>query len=60
MERVGFGTERVEAEVRKLFPSARIARVDRDTVRRKGSLVEILAKVASRDVDILIGTQLIA
>ncbi len=60
MERVGFGTERVEAEITKLFPSARIARVDRDTVRRKGSLVEILARVASRDIDILIGTQMIA
>ena len=60
MERVGFGTERVEAEIRKLFPSARVARVDRDTVRRKGSLVEILASVAGREVDILIGTQMIA
>ena len=60
MERVGFGTERVEAEIRKLFPSARIARVDRDTVRRKGSLVETLEKVASREIDILIGTQMIA
>ena len=60
LERVGFGTERVEAEVRKFFPSARIARVDRDTVRRKGSLVETLAKVARREVDVLIGTQMIA
>jgi primosomal protein N' (replication factor Y) len=60
LERVGFGTERVEAEVRQAFPSARIARVDRDTVRRKGSLVETLARVAGRDVDILIGTQMIA
>jgi primosomal protein N' (replication factor Y) len=60
MERVGFGTERVEAEVRKSFPSARIARVDRDTVRRKGSLVETLEKVAAREIDILIGTQMIA
>ena len=60
MERVGFGTERVEAEIRKLFSSARIARVDRDTVRRKGSLVEILEKVAGREIDILIGTQMIA
>jgi primosomal protein N' (replication factor Y) len=60
MERVGFGTERVEAEVRKRFPSARIARVDRDTVRRKGSLVEILEKVAQLEIDILIGTQMIA
>ena len=60
MERVGFGTERVEAEIRKTFPTARIARVDRDTVRRKGSLVETLAKVAAREIDILIGTQMIA
>jgi len=60
MERVGFGTERVEAEVRRLFPSARVARVDRDTVRRKGSLVQTLARVARREVDILIGTQMIA
>jgi primosomal protein N' (replication factor Y) len=60
MERVGFGTERVEAEVRKAFPQARVARVDRDTVRRKGSLVETLAKVGRREVDILIGTQMIA
>jgi primosomal protein N' (replication factor Y) len=60
MERVGFGTERVEAEIRKSFPTARIARVDRDTVRRKGSLVETLAKVAAREIDILIGTQMIA
>jgi len=60
MERVGFGTERVEAEIRTLFPNARVARVDRDTVRRKGSLVETLARVGRREVDILIGTQMIA
>jgi primosomal protein N' (replication factor Y) len=60
MERVGFGTERVEADVRAAFPSARVARVDRDTVRRKGSLVETLARVGRREVDILIGTQMIA
>ena len=60
LERIGFGTERVEAEVRTAFPGARVARVDRDTVRRKGSLVETLARVASGDVDVLIGTQMIA
>jgi len=60
MERIGFGTERVEAEVRQAFPGARVARVDRDTVRRKGSLVEILEQVARREVDVLIGTQMIA
>ena len=60
MERVGFGTERVEAEVRAAFPVARVARVDRDSVRRKGSLVEMLERVAAREIDILIGTQMIA
>ena len=60
LERVGFGTERVEAEVRKAFPDARVIRVDRDTVRRKGSLVELLSQVAKREVDVVIGTQMIA
>jgi primosomal protein N' (replication factor Y) len=60
MERVGFGTERVEAEIRAAFPGARVARLDRDTVRRKGSLVEMLDRVAQRHIDILIGTQMIA
>lgn len=60
LERVGFGTERVEAEVRAAFPAARVARVDRDSVRRKGSLVEMLERVASREIDVLIGTQMIA
>ena len=61
MERVGFGTERVEAEIREAVSrGARIARVDRDTVRRKGSLVEMLEQVAGREIDILIGTQMIA
>ena len=60
MERVGFGTERVEAEIRRAFPGARVARVDRDSVRRKGSLVDVLNRVARRDIDILIGTQMIA
>jgi primosomal protein N' (replication factor Y) len=60
LERVGFGTERVEADVRAAFPGARVARLDRDTVRRKGSLVEMLDRVAKRHIDILIGTQMIA
>ena len=60
MERVGFGTERVEADIRAAFPGARVARLDRDTVRRKGSLVEMLDRVARRHIDILIGTQMIA
>jgi primosomal protein N' (replication factor Y) len=60
LERVGFGTERVEAEIRAKLPSARIARVDRDTVRRRGSLVEMLGRFARRELDVLVGTQMIA
>jgi primosomal protein N' (replication factor Y) (superfamily II helicase) len=60
LEHVGFGTERIEAEVRRCFPDARVARVDRDTVRRKGSLVDVLSRFARREVDVLVGTQMIA
>jgi primosomal protein N' (replication factor Y) len=60
LEHVGYGTERIEAEVRRRFPEARVARVDRDTVRRRGSLVDVLAKFGRRDVDVLVGTQMIA
>ena len=60
MEHVGFGTERVEAEVRRHVPGARVARVDRDTVRRRGSLVEVLQRFARRELDVLVGTQMIA
>jgi primosomal protein N' (replication factor Y) len=60
LEHVGFGTERIEADVRRFFPDARVARVDRDTVRRKGSLVDMLARFGRREVDVLVGTQMIA
>jgi primosomal protein N' (replication factor Y) len=60
LEHVGFGTERIEAEVHRAFPQARLARVDRDTVRRKGSLVAVLARFGRRELDVLVGTQMIA
>jgi primosomal protein N' (replication factor Y) len=60
LEQVGFGTERVEAEVRALFPDARVARVDRDTVRRKGAIRTLLARFAGGAIDVLVGTQMIA
>ncbi len=53
LEQSGFGTERIEAEVRSRFPSARVVRVDRDTIRRRGAIAKILADVARGDVDIL-------
>ena len=60
LEQLGFGTERVEEEVRALFPDARVARVDRDTIRKRGALGAILAKFARRELDVLVGTQMIA
>ncbi len=60
MEQAGFGTERVEAEVRRLVPQARVARLDRDAVRRKGSLTALLSKFRDGEIDVLVGTQMIA
>ena len=54
------GTERVEEELTRLFPQARLARVDRDTVRRRGEIVEVLGRFERREVDILVGTQMLA
>jgi primosomal protein N' (replication factor Y) len=60
LEQLGFGTERVEAEVRAFFPGARVGRVDRDTIRRRGAIGALLAKFAARELDVLVGTQMIA
>ena len=60
LEHVGFGTERIESEVATQFPGARIGRVDRDTIRRRGSLVDLLSRFARRELDVLVGTQMIA
>ncbi len=56
----GFGTEKVESEVAAKFPQARIARMDADSVRKKGSHEVILKEFRDRKIDILIGTQMIA
>lgn len=55
----GIGTEKIESEVYRLFPDARVARMDFDTVRSKNSYSRILESFASREVDILVGTQMI-
>jgi primosomal protein N' (replication factor Y) (superfamily II helicase) len=60
LEHAGFGTERIEEHLRERFPDARIGRVDRDSVRRKGALTQILSKFAARELDVLVGTQMIA
>ena len=60
MEHLGFGTERLELDLRERFPEARIGRVDRDTVGARGSLTALLAKFGRRELDLLVGTQMIA
>jgi len=60
LEQAGFGTERLEAEVRAACPAARVARLDRDAIRRKGSLQALLTRFRSGDIDVLVGTQMIA
>jgi len=60
LEQAGFGTEKVEQHLRERFPDARIGRVDRDSVRRKGALASILSRFAAGELDLLVGTQMIA
>ena len=57
---IGMGTEKVQAKVEALFPQARVARMDQDTTRGKGSLVKILKDLKRGAIDILIGTQMVA
>jgi primosomal protein N' (replication factor Y) (superfamily II helicase) len=60
LEHVGFGTAKIEQQLIEMFPEARIARVDRDSVRRRGALTALLSKFAAGDIDVLVGTQMIA
>jgi primosomal protein N' (replication factor Y) len=57
---LGQGTQRIEKQLEKLFPTARIARMDSDTTRRRHALPSLLAAIHAREVDILIGTQMLA
>ena len=56
----GTGTERVVDELQKLYPKARILRMDRDTTQNKEGHFKILSQFANREADILVGTQMIA
>jgi primosomal protein N' (replication factor Y) (superfamily II helicase) len=60
LEQAGFGTERVEAEMKTRYPGARIARMDRDAVRKKGALGSLLSRFRDGEIDVLVGTQMIA
>ncbi len=59
IEPVGSGTERLEEELRRLFPGARIGRLDRDTARTADQAARLRNGIAAQDLDLLIGTQLL-
>lgn len=57
---LGLGTERVEAVVKEAFPSARVGRLDRDVASRPDGAESVLMKLQSGELDVLVGTQMIA
>ncbi|MGD2097712.1 MAG: primosomal protein N' [Desulfobacterales bacterium] len=60
IKKIGLGTEKIEATVQKIFPEARVARMDRDTTTRKGSILRLLKGLNDQSIDILVGTQMVA
>lgn len=60
MNTVGYGTEKVEEELKILLPDARIDRMDYDTTSRTDGFIKILSRFASHESDILVGTQMIS
>ena len=56
----GLGTEKLELELKRILPTARIIRMDADTTRNKGSHEDIINRFKNHDYDILLGTQMIA
>ena len=60
IKQYGVGTEKVESEVRRLLPGARVARLDRDTAPHSGKALTIFESFAAGGLDLLVGTQMIA
>ena len=60
LEPVGMGTQRVAEAITRRFPDARVARIDRDRVRRRGAMDELLEQIHNRRLDVLVGTQMLA
>ena len=56
----GFGTQKAEEELAKLFPDARVLRMDQDSTAAKGAHEKLLAKFADHEYDIMVGTQMVA
>jgi primosomal protein N' (replication factor Y) len=57
---LGHGTQRLEQGLAAAFPGARIARVDRDTTRRRHAFADLRARMSGNELDILVGTQMLA
>ena len=57
---VGQGTQRIESALRARFPGAKVLRIDRDSARRKHAWHDMREQIAQREVDILVGTQMVA
>ena len=57
---MGRGTQRLEEGLRELYPDARVARVDRDVARRRGAAREVIEAAHAGNVDLLVGTQMLA
>lgn len=55
----GFGTEKIEEEVKNIFPKARVARMDLDTTRGKHAYQNLITQFEEKEIDILVGTQMV-
>ncbi|MGL5642742.1 MAG: replication restart helicase PriA, partial [Paraclostridium sp.] len=56
----GIGTQKIEEEIKSMFPDLKVLRLDRDTTSRKGSFEKILNDFKNREADVLIGTQMLS
>jgi primosomal protein N' (replication factor Y) len=60
LQRVGLGIQRLEQELQRLFPKARLQRLDSDTMRRREDYAAALQRFAAHEADVLLGTQMVA
>ncbi|MDA3899267.1 MAG: primosomal protein N' [Spirochaetes bacterium] len=60
LKKIGSGTQRVEEHIETLFPSLRVYRLDRDSSKKKGAIVDLIERINQREVDVIVGTQMIA
>ena len=59
LQKIGFGTQRVEREIKDLLPEKRVLRMDADSTSTKNSLPELLSRFKNREADVLLGTQMV-